>query len=563
MKLHSVTTKIMVAFLIVLSFFTITINYYVDKQVKEKFVLAAQNKLTSDLAMSTALLNMKYPGSWNVEGNKLIKGHTIMNDNSEIVDEIGKLTGDTVTIFMGDTRITTNVQKDGKRAVGTKVSDAVKDVVLKTGATYRGEADVLGTINETIYVPIQNESGEIIGIFYVGVPKKPFDVFAQSISNKIYKISGITLILSLLCSYLISRPTILSIRRLVIATKQIANKDLTQKIQIRSRDEIGELAQSFENMRMNLLVMLSELGDISTNLKENSHYLTEATIQTEQASNEVSKAIQHVASGVTEQTFHTQSIENKMNHTLIEVQKGEKKAEDMFDYAVHSYEVAIKGEQSLKQTIDHLLGVSETVKVATDSIQRLGKRSDEIGGVIQVISDIANQTNLLALNASIEAARAGESGRGFTVVAAEVKKLAEQCKASAGQITELIHGIQADTSITVNMMEDNLDAVEEQVSIISLSGQALQEIVENTSITKENAANLKLTFNNLVEQAEEVKESIQRVAQLVESTAAVGEEVAASSEEQLASANEISSVTKGVMFIANNLNRKVEEFTIK
>ncbi|MCY9670202.1 methyl-accepting chemotaxis protein [Paenibacillus alginolyticus] len=563
MKLHSMITKIMILFLVVLSLFTIIINFYVGKQVKEKFVLAAQNKLTSDLAMSTAFLNVKYPGNWRIQGDKLVKGNTIINENFEIVDEIGKLTGDTVTIFLGDTRITTNVQKDGKRAVGTKVSDAVKDVVLKTGSTYIGEADVVGTISETMYEPIKNESGMIIGIFYVGVPKKPFNVLAQNISNKIYKISVITLILSLLCSYIISRPTILSIRRLVMATKQIANKDLTHKVQVHSRDELGELAQSFEIMRINLLVMLSDLGDISLNLKENSNYLAEAAKQTELASNEVSNAIQHVAEGTTEQTFHVQSIQDKIEHTLIEVQKGKQKAEDTFDYALHSVEVAMKGEHALKRTIDHLLGVSESVKVATNSIQKLGKRSDEIGGIIQVISDIANQTNLLALNAAIEAARAGESGRGFTVVASEVKKLAEQSKVSAEKITNLIHDIQADTSITVRMMEENLEAVEEQVSIISLSGQALQEIVENTSVTKENADSLKLIFKDMVGRSIEVKESIQRVTQLVESTAAVGEEVAASTEEQLAAANEISSSSRGVLFIANNLNRKIEEFKIQ
>ncbi len=135
---------------------------------------------------------------------------------------------------------------------------------------------------------------------------------------------------------------------------------------------------------------------------------------------------------------------------------------------------------------------------ATDSIQKLGKRSEEIGGIITVISDIAEQTNLLALNAAIEAARAGEQGKGFAVVASEVRKLAEQSKQASGQITGLINDIQAETSVTVRTMESNLLAVNEQVMIINKGGEALEEIVDKVIETETGVEHMKNSFSNVM-----------------------------------------------------------------
>ncbi|MFB9324912.1 methyl-accepting chemotaxis protein [Paenibacillus aurantiacus] len=562
MKFKSIAVKIILVFSVILTLFALIINFYTGENVRSKLVLASHQKLKADMEMAKMIINAEYPGEWSVKDGKLLKGDMAFNDSFDLVDAIGKSTGDTVTLFLGDTRIATNVQKDGKRAVGTKISEKVGTSVLKQGQPYLGEADVIGTKNQALYEPIKDASGSIIGILYVGVPNTPFDRLANSFRLEILAISAIVLLLAIVASYLLSRPIVTAIRKLSVVAQRIADKDLTHKAEISSSDETGRLAQSFETMRGNLAVMLKDLGDISVNLKENSSYLSEAASQTDHVSHEVAKAIQLVAEGTVEQTSHSQAIHEKMQGTLLKVQEGRQQMGQTYRNAVLSAEIADEGNQAIEEAIQHLSTFTKTVKFATDAIQKLGLRSEEIGGIIQAISDIASQTNLLALNAAIEAARAGESGRGFSVVATEVRKLAEQSQIEAERITNLVKDIQSETSVTVRTMESNLSAVNEQVRIITKGGEALKLIVDKTGETKQNAASLQELFSELVDNSEDVMQSIQVIRQFAENSAAVAEEVAASAQQQSATVNEISSASRGVDFMANNLNRKVKEFTI-
>lgn len=553
----------MLALAIVLTLFAVILNVYVGGEVKEKLVLAAQEKLMSDMALTEKYLEMKYPGDWSANGDQLYKGDSLLNDNFEFVDEVGKLTGDTVTIFLRDTRVTTNVLKeDGQRAVGTQVSAAVDAAVLQKGEVYVGEADVVGTLNQTIYKPIKGGAGAIVGILYVGVPSTPFDKMASDFRNEIYLISALILIGAILFCYLISRPVMKSIRGLVAVAGQIADKNLTLSVQSKSKDEIGQLAASFERMRLSLREMMKQVGDMSVQLKENSVSLSEAAAHTGQSSQEVAGAIHHVAEGASAQSEHAHAIQNRMKETLRQVEGGGRKIEETLQEAVAAAEVAKRGDEAINDAIANLSTVTQTVEFATDAIHKLGKRSSEIGGIVHVISDIASQTNLLALNAAIEAARAGEHGRGFAVVASEVSKLAEQSKQSAERIRALIDDVQAETNETVGTMEHNLKSVEEQVEIITLGGQALKEIVALTRSTEANTADVKRTLETLADSSQAVMDAIDHINRLVEMSATASEEAAASADAQTSTVKDIAGASKDVADIANQLNDKVREFKL-
>jgi methyl-accepting chemotaxis protein len=561
MRIRSITAKIIILMLAVLLMFTIAINTYVGKTVREKLILASHQKLKSDLALSQAYVNAKIPGQWSAEGDKLFKGGVLINGNFELVDEIGNLTKDTVTIFLRDTRVTTNVQTpDGKRAVGTKVSDIVQSNVLTKGEPYLGEANVVGTINQTLYEPIKDQGGQIIGIFYVGVPNKPFDLLVQEFKREIVWISSIMLVVCIAISYFISRRLTRSLLHLAAVSEKIADKDLTQAIEVKSKDEIGRLADSFEKMRSNLSQMIGQIGQSSLQLKENSNQLSDAAGQTESAVNGVTVAIQQVAEGTSEQSDYSNDIYTKMQGAVRKVEEGDRLAKETVTDAGYSATVAKTGEQAIQEVSKHLNGVIQTVHTASDAIYHLNNRSVEVGEIVHVISEIAAQTNLLSLNAAIEAARAGEHGQGFSVVATEVRKLAEQSGQAAERIKTLIDGIQKETSMTAAAMQSNLTAVQKQVEMVSIGGEALREIVNQTETTEENAKRLSELFKELVESAQSVMSSITMINKLVENTAAVSEQVAASAEEQVATVNEISASSKRVAMIANELNQKVKEF---
>nr|WP_246427954.1 methyl-accepting chemotaxis protein [Paenibacillus phyllosphaerae] len=514
------------------------------------------------MALSESLLAARYPGDWSIQNGQLLKGNVALNNNFDFVDEVGRLTGDTVTIFMNDTRIATNVMKDGARAVNSTVSAAVNEVVLQSNQTYIGEADVVGTLNQTIYKPIHDAAGQVIGIFYVGVPSTPFDEMAADAQREIMIISFIILVIALLACYFMSRPTLLSIRQLVQLTDRIANKDLSEPIVVKSKDEIGMLGRSFEQMRVNLSDMVSQLGSMAVSLKENSSGLSEAAVHTERSSAEVAASIQQVAAGARAQADLTHTIQSKMAVNLDKVQDGSLKMEETLTHATEATSMARQGEEAINAAIGNLSSVTATVEYATNAIQQLGTRSEEIGSFIDDIANIASQTNLLALNAAIEAARAGEHGKGFSVVAQEVRKLAEQSSHSAERIANLIHQVRQETDETVRNMESHLTDVEAQVSSLTQGGKALKDIVLSTSITKDNASSMRILLQELNASSKEVMEAIGSINELVEAAAGAGQQVASAADQQTVTVKGISVSSKDVAAIAGELNNQIKAFQV-
>ncbi|HWR44097.1 cache domain-containing protein [Sporomusa sp.] len=173
-------TKVTVWFLGMVLLICLAVGIMVIRDMKIQIDLAIAEKAKSDLATAVEIVDHMYPGHWQAKDGVLYKGTTIINDNTAMVDKIGNLTDDTVTIFLGNTRMATNVMRDGSRAVGTHAAPYVVDTVLTEGKIYLGEAEVVGIKYQTCYAPLKDASGQIIGMFYVGVSKKFADQLQQS-----------------------------------------------------------------------------------------------------------------------------------------------------------------------------------------------------------------------------------------------------------------------------------------------------------------------------------------------------------------------------------------------
>ncbi|MDR3591659.1 MAG: methyl-accepting chemotaxis protein [Negativicutes bacterium] len=224
--------------------------------------------------------------------------------------------------------------------------------------------------------------------------------------------------------------------------------------------------------------------------------------------------------------------------------------------------VSADGIKSLQQAIEQLGDVRKTVRFATESIHNLGKRSEEIGSIVDVITGIAGQTNLLALNAAIEAARAGEHGRGFGVVAEEVRKLAEESAEAATKIGNLIRDIQAETSVTVRTMESNLDQVDVQVGTIETGGTSMNEVSGAIDLTAQNVGSLLNRLQTLDAHSDSVLAAVGDMVRVVQGTAAAAQEVAASAQEQSASTEEMAALSKTVAEIADELKQLIGRFRV-
>lgn len=548
---------------ILLMITVITIVDYTD--AKNNLITTVNAKLLSDIDSSYEYLDAKIPGDWHIKNNELHKGDVKIVGNFDIVDKLSNLThGDAITIFQYDTRVSTNIIENGERAINTKApSELVTTVLEQKEQRYIGSANILGEPYEVVTGPITNNLDEIIGMLSIALPLATYTTAAtESVMKNVIVLLIISALLFVIISWFLQRQIIVPINQLSANAKELANLNLNVKIlKPKGQDEIANLAQAFNAMKTRITETINVVANSANQIASSSLVLAESSRQTSEASNQVALTMNDIASGTSTQSDQAEHIVEMMQKTNDEVANSLQKAETTLARAIQSTHIARKGEDAINEAIKHLNSVTQTVSYATDSIQKLGKRSEEIGGIITVITGIAEQTNLLALNAAIEAARAGEQGKGFAVVASEVRQLAEQSSLASGQITSLIKDIQAETAVTVRTMESNLLAVEEQVHIISKGGNALQEIVEQVAETEQGVKEMKSAFTNVNDNSLDVQQAIHDILRIIEDSAAATEEIAATSEEQHATVAEISQNSEELAEISTKLQNEVKKFT--
>ncbi|ADU32118.1 methyl-accepting chemotaxis protein [Evansella cellulosilytica] len=355
------------------------------------------------------------------------------------------------------------------------------------------------------------------------------------------------------------------IKATVYTGNKIADGDFTEDIDgryLKRKDEIGEITRSFDIMKRNLSGMIRNVTSSAEQASAASEELATSATETSESSNQISVTINEIADGASKQSEYTKTILEMMQNTVEDVNKGEEASLKVLDIAKKSSESAHQGDIIAQESVKQLEEVNDQVQETANAVKSLGHRSEEIGDIITVISELAEQTNLLALNAAIEAARAGEHGKGFAVVADEVRKLAEQSAHSATQIRTLIEGIQSETNQIVLKMEENLSSVQSQMNVISKVGTSLKDIVSYTKGTEDMSNDTKEVLANVLYNSQKVLASIEEISAIIEQSAASSEEVAASSEQQSATVEEITASAATLAKMAEELTEEVSKFKL-
>jgi methyl-accepting chemotaxis protein PixJ len=529
----------------------------------------------------------------------------LFNRNYELVDRLKASTGvPTATLFAQDWRVSTNVPYADKatRAIGTRVSKAIADAVLKEGKVYNGNANIIGVDYLTSYGPLYDHQQQLdpkaakpIGITYVGAPQTQTAQTLQKITITGYAIGGS--ILLLVVAVLVLAPTDASIsrplRRLTEFADQVASGEPGVRLEDSDRqDEIGVLSRNLNDMaenidanlaarredaeqqrqkRENLEAEIYKLvddiegattGDLTVRARLDSlelstvadlfnaiiESLRDTAVQVKQSTGQVStsltsneQAILQLADQAINEAEEIRNTLDSVEQMSVSIQDVAENASQASAIAEDAYSTVEAGSNAMEQTVDSILSLRATVGETAKKMKRLGESSQKISQVVALIDEIALKTNLLAINASVEASRAGEQGQGFTVVAEQVGALAEQSAAATKEIAIIVAAIQAETQEVAQAMEIGTSQVVDSTRQVETTKQRLNEVLQKSQSIRQLMQSISQATVSQAETSRTVTDLMQQVTETSEHRSAFSRQVAEAIQDTAQVAKELES----------------------
>jgi len=334
----------------------------------------------------------------------------------------------------------------------------------------------------------------------------------------------VAFILSIL-AFVMSHKVVKPILKLTSAAGKIADGDFTHKVECYCNDELGVLAMKFNEMQVSLSDTIRKISEMAKEVAD--------------ASTELSRTSESMARGATDQDSEAAQVATAMDEMSATVTEVARNSAQAADSAREAATTAKDGGGVVEKTVSSMEKIARTTEDTANIINTLGQSSDKIGEIVAVINDIADQTNLLALNAAIEAARAGEQGRGFAVVADEVRKLAERTTKATKEIASMIKTIQSDTSGAVTAMGEGGREVTEGVALAREAGAVLDNIIGKVATVTEMVQRIAAAAEEQSTASEEISGNVEAIAGVVKQNSLAARDSSASAQELAMLAQEL------------------------
>jgi methyl-accepting chemotaxis protein len=453
-----------------------------------------------------------------------------------------------------------------KSRIGKKVGDFEKSSSAQDAfKTIQGNNS--GTVTYT------NEEGKQVVSYFGTIPNTTWKLIVTAPTNEVYaavtKAQQIALlfvvavmILVILISIFLTRFIVKPILSISNVMKKVADGYLNDRVEVRSGDEIGQMSRNINAMIDSLAGIVSKINATVNQVAAASDELLISAEQSSRASAQIASAIQEVASGADTQLQGAEQSARAMEEMAAGVQRIAESSGVVSDQTMDVTNELENGYLEIQSAIEQMNVIGEAANQTASVIGQLNQHSDEIGHIVDVISDISNQTALLSLNASIEAARAGEHGRGFAVVANEVKKLAEQTNKSVSSIVSLIQIIQSSSTNAVDSMRQNVAEINDGIRKMQQIGEVFTSIRSSIRKVSEQIQEVSATTEQLSAGTEEVTASIEDMVSIAKESAENSQAVASSSEEQSAIMGSIASSAQSLNKMMNELKDLIKVFHV-
>ncbi|SDK98397.1 methyl-accepting chemotaxis protein [Alkalibacterium thalassium] len=343
----------------------------------------------------------------------------------------------------------------------------------------------------------------------------------------------------------------------------VADGKLTgQTIRTKRKDEIGMLEQATNKMQEELRHIITSVSNATHHVLSSSEELTQSTNEVVQGADQIAITMQELASGSESQATYTSDLSESMSAFVHTIEQSVEESERIYQTSTKVRGLTDEGRLMMDSSVTQMQTIDEIVKQSVEGMRGLDTKSSEVSELVTVIEGIAEQTNLLALNAAIEAARAGEQGKGFAVVADEVRKLSEEVSGSVVEITDIVRRMQEESAQVVGALENGYSEVQKGTTQIQETGKTFNSISSSVEQMERTIRRITEKLADNKEQTVNMSSSVEEIASISEESAAGIEQTSASAQQSNSTMQEVSASSEELARLAEELNQLVERFEL-